>query len=125
MNKRVKILFSFGLFLPFLMNADYQAPIFTQLSMEQGLSQTIVECIMQDSTGFMWFGTQDGLNKFDGINFTVIKQVPGKTNSLSYNHITALLESRKGVFWIGTFNGGLNKFLPKSNRYFHFLILFF
>src|SRR5687767_9794141 len=56
---------------------------FDHLQTDDGLSQSNVLCIFQDSRGFMWFGTEDGLNKYDGYNFTVYKNDPAKKNSLS------------------------------------------
>ncbi|MCI0695433.1 STAS domain-containing protein [candidate division KSB1 bacterium] len=53
--------------------AQYNDLTFEQISIEQGLSQSIVFCIVQDRGGFMWFGTEDGLNKYDGYDFTVIR----------------------------------------------------
>lgn len=81
-----------------------------QIFLDQGLSQSIVKCICQDSEGFMFFGTEDGLNKYDGYKFSVIKHNPRDSNSISYNDITALLASRSGMIWIGTFNAGLNRY---------------
>jgi serine phosphatase RsbU (regulator of sigma subunit)/ligand-binding sensor domain-containing protein len=90
---------------------------FEQIFLEQGLSQSIVQCISQDRTGFMWFGTEDGLNRYDGYKFTVIRNNPEDPNSLSYNNITAIYEDRSGILWIGTFYGGLNKFDPQTKRF--------
>jgi len=91
--------------------------IFEQLFLEHGLSQSIVQCICQDRTGFMWFGTEDGLNKFDGYQFTVLRHNPTDTNSLSYNNVTALCEDRAGILWIGTFYGGLNRYNPRTRQF--------
>ena len=63
---------------------------FDRLSLEQGLSQSIIEQVVQDQKGFMWFATEDGLNRFDGYRFIVHKNVPGNPNSLSYNELKAL-----------------------------------
>lgn len=84
--------------------------IFDRISTEHGLSQSSVLCILQDSKGFMWFGTQDGLNRYDGYRFTVYKNEPDNSNSLNWNYITCLYEDpSEKVLWIGTRNGGLNK----------------
>lgn len=79
-----------------------------RISIEQGLSQSVVNVIYQDRKGFLWFGTQDGLNQFDGYTFTVFKNEPGNPNSLSNNWISALYEDADNNLWIGT-QGGLNK----------------
>lgn len=97
-----------------------RALTFEQISIEQGLSQSIVFCVMQDRTGFMWFGTEDGLNKYDGYNFTIFRHDPHDANSLSYNEIRALHQDREGMFWIGTFYGGLSKYDPNQQRFTHY-----
>lgn len=90
---------------------------FEQISLTQGLSQSIVQCIYQDRTGFMWFGTEDGLNQYDGYKFSVLRNNPEDLNSLSYNNITAIYEDRSGILWIGTFYGGLNQYDPRTKRF--------
>jgi ligand-binding sensor domain-containing protein len=71
--------------------------------------QSSVTCILQDRKGFLWFGTYDGLNKYDGYGFTIYKHEALDSNSLSYNGISSLCEDRAGNLWIGTAGGGLNK----------------
>ncbi len=83
---------------------------FEHISIEQGLSASTVFCILQDSRGFLWFGTPDGLNKYDGYNFTIYKHEPLNSNSLSANFISSIYEDQFGTIWIGTEGGGLNKF---------------
>lgn len=90
---------------------------FSHLSVAEGLSQSGVRAILQDKTGFMWFGTQDGLNRYDGYQFTVYRNQPGNPNTLSNNYITALCEDKAGNIWIGTRGGGLNKFDPVLQKY--------
>jgi ligand-binding sensor domain-containing protein/serine phosphatase RsbU (regulator of sigma subunit) len=102
---------------PSALMAQEEAVIFERLSIEQGLSQSIVESIIQDRRGFMWFGTQDGLNKYDGYQFTVKRQDPRDANSLSHNNILSLCEDHTGLIWIGTFNGGLNSYDPSTERF--------
>ncbi len=89
---------------------------FDHLSLEQGLSQSIIEQIVQDRKGFMWFATEDGLNRFDGYRFTVYKNVPGNPNTLSYNELKALYEDRDGILWVGIFESGLNSFDPSTEE---------
>jgi len=98
-------------------SAQLETVVFERLSIEQGLSQSIVECILQDSRGFMWFGTQDGLNKYDGYKFTVLRQNSKDPNSLSSNWVLSLCEDRTGLIWIGMFNGGLSSYDPASGRF--------
>jgi len=89
---------------------------FERISLEQGLSQSVVTCILQDHKGFMWFGTMDGLNKYDGYGFTIYKHDAQDANSLSDNSITALYEDRFGMLWIGT-RDGLNRFDRVTERF--------
>lgn len=106
--------------LPAHLDAQDDTIIFTQLSIEEGLSQSIVECITQDNRGFMWFGTEDGLNRFDGYNITVLRHNSKDPNSLSYNEIRSLLADRSGILWIGTFHGGLDSYDPISRQFTHY-----
>jgi signal transduction histidine kinase/ligand-binding sensor domain-containing protein len=89
---------------------------FDRVPAEQGLSQTTVICILQDNQGFMWFGTEDGLNRYDGYSFKVYKHDPEDPNSLSNSWILSMIKDRSGVLWIGTANGGLNRFDLEANR---------
>lgn len=88
---------------------------FERFSLEDGLSQNSVLAMLQDRQGFLWFGTQEGLNRYDGYTFTTFKHDPDDPNSLSMNSILALYEDREGILWIGTWGGGLNRFDPHSN----------
>jgi len=83
---------------------------FDTISLEQGLSQSTVFCMLQDSQGFMWFGTEDGLNKYDGYNFTVYNHDPEDPSGGSYTYIQAMIEDGSGMLWFGTSDGGLVRF---------------
>ena len=93
---------------------------FSHLDRDAGLSQSNVICILQDRRGFMWFGTRDGLNKYDGYQFTVYKNNTEDTNSLSNNFITGIIEDSKAALWITTWGGGLNRFDREKNRFTHY-----
>ena len=84
------------------------------LSLDDGLSQSIVEAIHQDRRGFLWFATEDGLNRWDGYRFTVFRNDPADARTLSYNDLKALAEDGAGALWVGTFEGGLNRFDPAT-----------
>ena len=75
---------------------------FNHLDINAGLSQNHVMCILQDSKGFMWIGTSDGLNKYDGYRFTLYKQDAKDKNSISGNYITDIKEDAEGMIWIAT-----------------------
>jgi signal transduction histidine kinase/ligand-binding sensor domain-containing protein/DNA-binding response OmpR family regulator len=96
---------------------------FEHLSVDHGLSNNIVYSILQDSRGFMWFGTEDGLNKYDGYDFTVYRHDPEDSLSISDNWIWTLHESHYGgkhVLWVGTHNSGLNRLDLKTEQFTHF-----
>lgn len=90
---------------------------FNHLTVEQGLSQGNVECIYQDSQGFIWIGTQDGLNKYDGYDFTIYRNIPKDTNSISGNRIVKIIEDKYGILWIATYFNGLNSFDRTTNKF--------
>ncbi len=83
---------------------------FDNITINQGLSQSSVNSIIQDSEGFMWIGTQDGLNKYDGYHFTVFKSDQNDRQTLSSNFIQTICEDKEGFLWIGTDGGGINRF---------------
>ena len=87
---------------------------------DAGLSQSNVLCILQGSRGFMWFGTQDGLNKYDGYSITVYKKDSKKTGSLSNNYIKDIIEDKNGDLWIATWGGGLNRYNRQKDEFTHF-----
>jgi len=94
---------------------------FSHLTIDDGLSQSAVYALMQDRQGFVWIGTKDGLNRYDGYNFTVYKNIPSDSTSLSNNYITALFEDRRGAIWVGTREGGLNRLDPASGTFRRFM----
>src|SRR5512145_2514420 len=94
---------------------------FDHLNIEQGLSQSSVNVIFQDSRGFMWLGTEDGLNRYDGYTFKTYKPDPDVPESLSDRWITAIVEDAEGYLWIGTRQGGLNRFDPRTETFIHYI----
>ena len=94
--------------------------VFRTYGAAEGLSQLTVNAIVQDRHGFLWFGTQDGLNKFDAYGFSVFRHSLSDSLSLSDNYIWSLLEDPHGNLWIGTLSGGLNCLPPEEQRFFHY-----
>ena len=105
--------FLVAFFLALTFSSFAQELKFCHITTEQGLSVGAVNCVLQDSRGFMWFGTQDGLNKYDGYTITVFKHNPLDSNSLSTNFINTLYEDKNGILWIGC-SGGLYRFDPSA-----------
>ncbi len=99
----------------------YKRLTFEHLSIENGLSQIAVNAILQDSKGFLWFGTEDGLNRYDGYKFEIFKPEPNNKNAIYDNFIWDLFEDSDNNIWIGTNSGGLNKYNYVTNSFKHFL----
>ncbi|HNC48366.1 MAG TPA: two-component regulator propeller domain-containing protein, partial [bacterium] len=85
-----------------------QQASFKRISIEEGLSQSAVHCLLQDKLGFIWLGTQDGLNRYDGYGFKIFRHDPQDSLSISDNWIQTIYEDRNGKLWIGTDGDGLN-----------------
>jgi len=106
--------------IPLFAVSQNQIVRFNHLQTDAGLSQSNVLCMLQGSRGFMWFGTQDGLNKYDGYRITVYKKDSKKTGSLSHNYIKDLIEDNNGDLWIATWGGGLNRYNRQKDEFTHF-----
>jgi len=91
-------------------------PGFQNISIEDGLSQNTVSCILADRRGFIWFGTAGGLNRYDGYDFTVYNACR-RPNCLSHDQVNTMAQDEDGTFWIGTTGGGLNHFDPLSETF--------
>jgi len=116
MNPFLKHLFIFSIFLSPFVGISQQVR-FKHLSINDGLSQNAVFSISQDLDGFMWFGTKDGLNKFDGYSFTVYHNELNNSNSIDANYITALYTDSHGILWAGTENGMVNRYIKSSDSF--------
>lgn len=113
MNKKVVLILF--LFLPcFAGNA--QQYFFSGYSISDGLSQSVVNCIFIDSKGYIWFGTQNGLNKYNGYTFEVFTYTPNDSNTISNNWINGIAEDKEANLWIAT-KGGLVKYSRKEKRF--------
>jgi len=90
---------------------------FEHLDTSHGLSQGSVFAIQQDRRGFLWFGTEDGLNRWDGYRFKVFRQEPENPHSLGGSTINTLFQDSQGELWIGTEGGGLNRLDIAGERF--------
>ncbi len=93
---------------------------FERISGEHGLFQTSIICILQDRKGFLWLGTNDGLVRYDGYHFTSYRHDPENPHSLSHNAVTSLYEDTSEHLWVGTWGGGLNRFVRDTERFTHY-----
>ncbi|SHJ47032.1 Two component regulator propeller [Arenibacter nanhaiticus] len=104
----------FAFYLLILCNANwlygFQDIRFDHLTDTEGLSNNSITAIVRDKVGFMWFGSYDGLNKYDGRDITSYRYTGGDDTGIKDNHITYLFSDSKGELWIGTRNGGLLKY---------------
>lgn len=91
---------------------------FERLSLEEGLSQSSINFIIQDSQGFMWFGTQDGLNKYDGYSFTIFRPTSNSKEGPASQYFVRGVETPDGVLWLGTDHAGLER-LDRQTMHFH------
>ena len=106
-------IFSWFLTVPVGITAVAQSPgdiRFEHLSIESGLSSNNVQCIVQDEVGYLWFGTYDGLNRYNGYSFDIYKSHPADSTRLKDSNIYSMLIDRRGQLWIGTKYGGLSRF---------------
>jgi len=93
---------------------------FEHIGTSEGLSQINVFCIIQDSRGFIWIGTRDGLNRYDGYKFTIYNHSFQDDNTISNNQIADIIEDNAGNIWVATLSG-LNKFERKTGRFVRYL----
>lgn len=93
---------------------------FRQFNDDKGLSQNLISSIHQDHLGFIWIGTKDGLNLFDGYSFKIFKYEPSNEHSLSDNYITTIYEDHLQRLWIGTYSGGLHYFDRERGQFTRF-----
>lgn len=94
---------------------------FRNMAVEDGLSQNMVYSIMQDKTGFIWLGTLDGLNRYDGTKFKVFKKEKTNTRSIGSNKILSLLQNIDNKIWIGTADG-IYIYDPNRENFTHFTV---
>ena len=121
MKKNLFVLFVFSLIhISIAPLVKSQKAKFGHLSVDHGLSQNNVGSIVQDQYGFIWFGTGDGLNRFDGYTFRIFKNDPRDSNSISSNYLYCLYLDNDSMLWIGFDNGIIDRLNLKTNRFTHF-----
>lgn len=111
----VHLCFSFWSILPTILHAQLDDMRFAPISVEQGLSNFSITAIVQDQQGFLWIGTEDGLNKYDGYTFTVYKTDPADTLALRNSFIRCLYVDREGNLWVGS--TGLYRYNPATDKF--------
>jgi ligand-binding sensor domain-containing protein len=94
--------------------------VFHQIKVEDGLSQSTIYCMLQDSKGYLWFGTANGLNRYDGYNFIVFTNDPSDSTTISDDGIFSLYEDEHGFIWVGTLGGVLNRYDRKKGIFTHY-----
>lgn len=106
------------LFFALSAQVNAQSYYFKHYQVEQGLSHNTVFCTLQDKQGFMWFGTKDGLNRFDGYTFKVFRHEAYNKKTISNNMVHVLGLARDGSLWIGN-DSGLDKYDPLTETFIH------
>lgn len=121
-KRRALLAFSFLIALEFTpAKTKCQQPVlkFKRIGLEQGLSNSTIETIFQDKRGFLWFGTRDGLNRYDGSRMVVFKPEANNPAAITDGYINCIFEDSRSHLWVGTSNG-LNRYDPEKNIFSHF-----
>jgi signal transduction histidine kinase/ligand-binding sensor domain-containing protein/DNA-binding response OmpR family regulator len=115
-----RLLFIVLLSAPFIAFSQNQSLKFEHIGSREGLSQININCIIQDSRGFMWIGTRNGLNRYDGYKFIIYRYDPKNENTVSNNLITDIVEDHDGNIWIAT-SSGLNRYQRNTGTFTRYL----
>ncbi|WNJ20446.1 two-component regulator propeller domain-containing protein [Pontibacter sp. G13] len=122
MNRRTNLFNALGFILMLLISqtgwGQLSRPFFKHLTVEDGLSNNWVKSIVKDQSGYMWFGTFNGLNRYDGTAFRALMK--GPETQLTDNFIESMAVDRAGNLWVGTFSFGLNRFDPRTETFTQF-----
>ena len=95
---------------------------FGHISVEDGLSNSYVNCLLLDRTGFIWFGTDDGLNRYDGYDIKIYRNDPDDSTTISNSIIWSLFEDKEGYIWVGTKGRKLNRYDPHTDNFKHWIL---
>ncbi len=120
MSRKIGITFIFFIFCLWQVKAVDDKLHFVQYTTKEGLSSNRVNEIIQTRNGFLWFGTLDGLNRFDGYEFKIYRNIPGNKNSLRNNRVTKLYQDKRGNIWILSKTCGITRFDPERELFFHY-----
>ncbi len=118
MNK-IKLLILFSFIYTACVTA--QGLKFEQINTDQGLSNSLVNTIIQDKQGFIWLGTESGLNKYDGCNFKVFNSDPDNLFSIRASGVKNIFEDHTGLLWLSFSTGGLSYYNPKTEKFYNFI----
>ncbi len=121
---KISIVFYSIIFIPLFNFAQSNKKFFERVSLEQGLSSSSVFSIVQDSLGFMWFATEDGLNRYDGYTCKVYRHQPADSSSLVSSSVKKLFIDSHRHFWIITQDGRLDRYLQREDRFLHYHLPF-
>ncbi len=91
--------------------------LFENISIPEGLSNSTVNYVFQDSNGFLWISTADGLNRYDGNKMVVFKNDPNDSTTIPNNYCGAISEDSEGIIWIGVFGNVIAKYDPKDESF--------
>lgn len=121
----IRVFFKIVLFLTLLFSGEYavgQKLNFEYLTVKDGLPQSTVRTIVKDKYGFMWFGTWNGLCRYDGNKFKLYQTIPGDTTSIGNNRIHYIYKDAKGILWIETFNSFICRYNYKTDNFTRFKV---
>lgn len=117
--KRLFIYITFNIF-PGIVSGIYAQEdnlVFKRMDIEDGMSSRFITCINQDKLGFMWFGTENGLNRFDGYSFKVYNFNRDDSTTIGANSVWSLFRDTKGILWVGTDGGGMSKYNAEKDAF--------
>jgi|CZKP01.1.fsa_nt_gi signal transduction histidine kinase/ligand-binding sensor domain-containing protein/DNA-binding response OmpR family regulator len=120
-RKQINIIIIFLLFSFNAFPQNSKQKTFEHIGPDEGMSSYIAPCMIQDRTGYLWFGTYNGVDRYDGHGFISYKHEPGNPNSINSGSVQALCEDKDGNIWIGT-SLGLDKLDPAKGSFTHFLL---
>ena len=121
MNRKRIIGFILLIAINYIINAQPNILEFAKISTQTGLSNSDINTIVQDNDGFIWFGTEYGLNRYDGYEIKHYRNIPGESSSLPDNSINCVYIDHEGTLWIGTSRGGLAKYVKSSDSFVSYL----